>query len=37
MIALSYPDTRAELGMSQEVATLGLSLYVLGMGFFPRE
>ncbi|ORY69294.1 major facilitator superfamily domain-containing protein [Leucosporidium creatinivorum] len=35
MIALSYPDTRAELGMSQEVATLGLSLYVLGMGFFP--
>lgn len=37
MIALSYADTRAELGMSEEVATLGLSLYVLGMGFFPRE
>lgn len=35
MIALSYADTMAEFGMGQEVATLGLSLFVLGMGTFP--
>ena len=35
MVALTYEGTREEFGMSREVATLGLSLFVLGLGFFP--
>ncbi|GAA5856336.1 hypothetical protein JCM8547_000876 [Rhodosporidiobolus lusitaniae] len=34
-IAFTYPQVEAEFGISQEVATLGLSLFVLGMGLFP--
>ncbi|GAA5844999.1 hypothetical protein JCM11251_003177 [Rhodosporidiobolus azoricus] len=35
MIAFTYPGVESEFHVSQEVATLGLSLYVLGMGLFP--
>ncbi|GAA6006686.1 hypothetical protein JCM10207_005020 [Rhodosporidiobolus poonsookiae] len=35
MIPFTYPQVEAEFHISQEVATLGLSLYVLGMGLFP--
>ncbi|KAM0793435.1 hypothetical protein ACM66B_000880 [Microbotryomycetes sp. NB124-2] len=35
MVALSYPGTREEFGLSEEVVTLGLSLYIFGLGFFP--
>ncbi|KAK4055240.1 hypothetical protein OIV83_000521 [Microbotryomycetes sp. JL201] len=36
MVALSYPGTRQEFGLSEEVVTLGLSLYIFGLGFFPH-
>ncbi|BGP12510.1 hypothetical protein JCM10213v2_000427 [Rhodosporidiobolus nylandii] len=35
MIAFTYPGVEAEYHVSQEVATLGLTLFVLGMGLFP--
>ncbi|GAA5969102.1 hypothetical protein JCM11641_007470 [Rhodosporidiobolus odoratus] len=35
MVAFTYPGVQAEFGISHEVATLGLSLFVLGMGLFP--
>ncbi|GAA5925312.1 hypothetical protein JCM3775_006420 [Rhodotorula graminis] len=35
MIAFTYPGVEDEFHVSQEVATLGLSLFVLGMGLFP--
>ncbi|KAK4057609.1 hypothetical protein OIO90_001255 [Microbotryomycetes sp. JL221] len=35
MVALSYPGTREEFGLSEEVVTLGLSLFIFGLGSFP--
>ncbi|GJN92211.1 hypothetical protein Rhopal_005241-T1 [Rhodotorula paludigena] len=35
MVAFTYPGVEAEFHVSQEVATLALSLFVLGMGLFP--
>ncbi|GAA5823404.1 hypothetical protein JCM5353_002135 [Sporobolomyces roseus] len=35
MIAFTYPQVEREFEVSQEVATLGLSLFVLSMGLFP--
>ncbi|BGP36464.1 hypothetical protein JCM10449v2_000365 [Rhodotorula kratochvilovae] len=35
MIAFTYPGVEAEFHVGQEVATLGLSLFVMGMGLFP--
>ncbi|GEM06256.1 MFS transporter [Rhodotorula toruloides] len=35
MIAFTYPGVEREFHVSAEVATLGLSLFVLGMGIFP--
>ncbi|GAA6014861.1 hypothetical protein JCM11491_002140 [Sporobolomyces phaffii] len=35
MIAFTYPQIEREFHVSQEVATLGLSLFVLSMGLFP--
>lgn len=34
-VAFTYPQVEAEFHVSQEVASLGLSLFVLGMGLFP--
>ncbi|GAA6032025.1 hypothetical protein JCM8097_003393 [Rhodosporidiobolus ruineniae] len=35
MIAFTYPGVERDFHVSQEVATLGISLFVLGMGLFP--
>lgn len=35
MIPLSYPGMEAEFAIGQEVATLGLSLFVIGLGWAP--
>lgn len=35
MIAFTYPQVEREFQVSQEVATLGLSLFVLALGLFP--
>lgn len=35
MIAFTYPQVEQEFGVGSEVATLGLSLFVLGLGFLP--
>jgi hypothetical protein len=36
MVALSYAGTMEEFGVhSTVVITLGLSLFVMGLGFFP--
>lgn len=35
MIPFTYPAVEREFGVGSEVATLGLSLFVLGLGFFP--
>ncbi|KAK4706119.1 hypothetical protein P7C70_g83, partial [Phenoliferia sp. Uapishka_3] len=35
MVAQTYQGVEAEFGVSNEVATLGLSLFVLGLGFAP--
>ncbi|GAA5839145.1 hypothetical protein JCM3766R1_002270 [Sporobolomyces carnicolor] len=35
MIAFTYPQVEREFEVSQEVATLGLSLFVLALGLFP--
>lgn len=37
MIALSYEGMEREFDVSREVATLGLTMFILGLGFFPRE
>lgn len=35
MIPFTYPAVEREFNVGSEVATLGLSLFVLGLGFFP--
>ena len=35
MIAFTYPQVEREFEVSQEVATLGLSLFVFALGLFP--